>query len=122
MFAKLASVLVLGLVCCIATGCSMCCGLYDYHYPVVGGKHQRTNPEYGRVGSIYSDPTAGYGSTPLTNADVPDDSPGPININEGDEDQDNNDLDMGEPEVMPTPEPNQGSGVREIETSYGRPR
>ena len=39
-------------------GCSMCCGPYDYDYPNFGGKHQRTNPSYGRVGSIFSDPNA----------------------------------------------------------------
>ena len=39
-------------------GCSMCCGPYDYDYPNFGGKHQRSNPSYGRVGSIFSDPNA----------------------------------------------------------------
>ena len=34
----------------------MCCGPYDYHYPVFGGKFERANPEYGRVGSVFSDP------------------------------------------------------------------
>ena len=43
-------------------GCSMCCGPYDYHYPTFGGRVQRADPEYGRVGSIFSDPyTAGTG-------------------------------------------------------------
>ena len=42
-------------------GCSMCCGPYDYDYPTFGGKHQRVNPSYGRVGSIFSDPLASFG-------------------------------------------------------------
>jgi hypothetical protein len=36
----------------------MCCGPYDFDYPVAGGIHQRANPAYGRVGSIFSDPNA----------------------------------------------------------------
>jgi hypothetical protein len=36
----------------------MCCGPYDYHYPTMGGKHERVDPVYGRVGSILSDPLA----------------------------------------------------------------
>lgn len=47
------------LTCCGLTGCSMCCGPYDFHYPVFGGKLQRVDPTYGRVGSIFSDPNAG---------------------------------------------------------------
>ena len=43
------------------TGCSMCCGPYDFDYPNFGGKHQRVDPAYGRVGSIFSDPNAGFG-------------------------------------------------------------
>jgi len=39
-------------------GCSMCCGPYDYDYPTFGGKHQRVNSNWGRVGSIFSDPLA----------------------------------------------------------------
>jgi len=39
-------------------GCSMCCGPYDYDYPNFGGKHQRVDQSYGRVGSIFSDPNA----------------------------------------------------------------
>ena len=41
-------------------GCSMCCGPYDFDYPTFGGKHERVDRAYGRVGSIFSDPTAGY--------------------------------------------------------------
>ena len=41
-------------------GCSMCCGPFDFDYPNMGGKHERVDPQYGRVGSIFSDPNAGY--------------------------------------------------------------
>jgi len=46
-------------------GCSMCCGPFDYDYPVYGGKFERVDSSYGRVGSIFSDPNA------------PDDGPSP---------------------------------------------
>ena len=70
------------------TGCSMCCGDFDYHYPTRGGVYQRTNPEYGRVGSIYSDPMADPGVPALTNNDVPDDRQRrePIDLEGGDDD------------------------------------
>ena len=63
------------LVPLAASGCSMCCGPYDYEYPVFqNGKYVRTDPEYGRVGSIFSDPNAHQGTSPfLTNQDVPQD-------------------------------------------------
>lgn len=38
------------------SGCAMCCGPYDYHYPTFGGIVQRADPVWGRVGSLYSDP------------------------------------------------------------------
>lgn len=39
-------------------GCSMCCGPDDFNYPTYGGIHQRADPAWGRVGSIFSDPYA----------------------------------------------------------------
>lgn len=42
----------------LTMGCAMCCGPYDYHYPSFGGKHERIDPTYGRVGSVFSDPMA----------------------------------------------------------------
>ena len=49
-------------------GCSMCCGPYDYDYSNFGGKHQRVDPSYGRVGSIFSDPNASIdGDSPDSN-------------------------------------------------------
>ncbi|MEL7496488.1 MAG: hypothetical protein AAFN77_02690 [Planctomycetota bacterium] len=52
--------MLIALVILGAAGCSMCCGPYDYDYPTFGGKHQRVDPSHGRVGSIFSDPMAGY--------------------------------------------------------------
>ena len=50
--------LIAALFCFLSTGCSMCCGPYDYDYPDFGGKHQRQDRQHGRVGSILSDPLA----------------------------------------------------------------
>jgi hypothetical protein len=36
----------------------MCCGPHDYDYPNFGGKHERVDRSYGRVGSLFSDPMA----------------------------------------------------------------
>jgi hypothetical protein len=44
------------LVCMSMFGCSMCCGPTDFDYATFGGKHQRSNPSWGRVGSVFSDP------------------------------------------------------------------
>ena len=52
------SLLIAALVCFLSTGCSICCGPYDYDYPDFGGKHQRQDRRHGRVGSILSDPLA----------------------------------------------------------------
>jgi hypothetical protein len=43
------------------TGCSMCCGPHDFDYPTFGGKYERMDRAYGRVGSILSDPNAQFG-------------------------------------------------------------
>jgi len=45
----------------------MCCGPYDYHYPTFGGKHQRTDPTHGRVGSLFSDPNTTLGPSADSN-------------------------------------------------------
>lgn len=37
-------------------GCSMCCGTHDLDYPTYGGRHTRSDRQWGRVGSIFSDP------------------------------------------------------------------
>ncbi len=54
-----------------AVGCSMCCGPYDYDYPVFETRYGRMDPVYGRVGSIFSDPNVqADGPAPLTNDDA----------------------------------------------------
>lgn len=52
------SLAIAALICFLSTGCSMCCGPFDYDYPDFGGKHQRQDRRHGRVGSILSDPLA----------------------------------------------------------------
>jgi hypothetical protein len=52
----------------------MCCGPDLFTYPTFGGRVQRTDWEYGRVGSIYSDPTSG---SELSDAEYLDPTPGP---------------------------------------------
>lgn len=50
---------LLTLVAVISTpflsGCSTCCSTDDYNYPTYGGKWERTDRQYGRVGSIFTD-------------------------------------------------------------------
>jgi hypothetical protein len=50
------AVLIITALLASATGCSMCCGPFDYDYPAFGGKHPRADRSHGRVGSILSDP------------------------------------------------------------------
>ena len=42
----------------ISSGCSLCAPGYLCDYAGVGGKWQRTDPENGRVGSVFSDPNS----------------------------------------------------------------
>ena len=49
---------IAALICFSFTGCSICCGPFDYDYPDFGGKHERQDRRHGRVGSIFSDPLA----------------------------------------------------------------
>ena len=59
---RLAQLMFGAIMIACFTGCAICCGPYLDHYPTFGGKVQRTDPTWGRVGSIYSDPyTAGTG-------------------------------------------------------------
>lgn len=52
---RILSVLLLAVAAISQSGCAMCCGVDDYTYPTYGGKWQRTNAVYGRVGSTLSD-------------------------------------------------------------------
>ena len=66
------------------TGCSMCCGPFDYDYPTFGGKHLRGNRSHGRVGSILSDPlTTLSGPTADSNLTPP---PEPVETSSDDDD------------------------------------
>ncbi len=38
------------------SGCALCCSPYFDDYPNFGGRIQRSNAEWGRVGSVFSDP------------------------------------------------------------------
>ncbi len=51
-------ILTLTMMTLSFVGCSMCCGPFDFDYPTYGGIHQRSDPSYGRVGSVFSDPNA----------------------------------------------------------------
>lgn len=53
------TIVLLSLVTVCGMGCAMCCGPDMYTYPTFGGRVQRQDPEYGRVGSIFSDPADG---------------------------------------------------------------
>ena len=64
--------LALSMFAITLTGCSMCCGPYDYHYPTYGGRLQRANPTWGRVGSVLSDPYAAMGPSADSNLTAPD--------------------------------------------------
>ena len=87
------------IVCCGLTGCSSCCGPYDYHYPAFGGKHQRVDPTHGRLGSVFSDPNATFGPSADSNLEphpeieaptVPEDD----DIEDEDDDLEDLDLDL----------------------------
>lgn len=60
MMKRLSTILTVLIISSGTLGCSMCCGPYDFDYPTFGGKHERMDRSYGRVGSIFSDPNAGY--------------------------------------------------------------
>lgn len=57
------SLIPVALAAVCLSGCAMCCGPDMYTYPTHGGRIQRSDLEYGRVGSIYSDPVLDSGVT-----------------------------------------------------------
>lgn len=59
--ARYSKLCLVALIGSISSGCAMCCGPDMYTYPTHGGRIQRSDPEYGRVGSIYSDPVLDSG-------------------------------------------------------------
>jgi hypothetical protein len=50
VFCRLACVVLIAL----STGCAMCANCDDETYPADGGRWQRVDPFYGRVGSIFT--------------------------------------------------------------------
>ncbi len=56
-----------GLAVSALTGCSMCCGPHDFDYPTFGGKHERVDRQWGRVGSPFSDPNVVVGPSADSN-------------------------------------------------------
>lgn len=97
------NLLILLVVCPVLwTGCSLCCGPYDYEYPMMDNpNYTRMDPEYGRVGSIYSDPSVVIGPAPKTNADIPIEEDPEDELDEELPDDPNFDLDT---ETSTTPE------------------
>ena len=81
------------IVCGGLTGCSSCCGPYDYHYPTFGGKHQRVDPTYGRVGSVFSDPNTTLGPSADSNLEPHPATESPRTPADDDIDDDLEDLD-----------------------------
>lgn len=66
------SLLIISMLLTGASGCSMCCGPFDYDYPTFGGKHPRAVRSHGRVGSILSDPlTSITGASSDSNLEAP---------------------------------------------------
>ncbi|MEZ6095783.1 MAG: hypothetical protein R3C03_16390 [Pirellulaceae bacterium] len=50
-----------GFAATTLTGCALCCSPYLDDYPTYGGRVQRIDQEYGRVGSVFSDPNMAGG-------------------------------------------------------------
>jgi len=99
------------------TGCSMCCGPYDYEYPMMESTtYPRIDPEYGRVGSIFSDPNVGMGSVPRTNADLPVETPESANDLE-DDGLDDPDFDNDIQDTLPGPDDPSINPQGDIDTS-----
>ena len=119
------------MICLLAlpvaiSGCAMCCGPDDFSYPMFDNcNYPRLNPEYGRVGSVFSDPNVPIGLAPLTNADVPrdDDSLDPLNTAPLDDPEFNRPIDPNDPKLDPEVDPFQpGAGDEDIDTAAERPR
>ena len=64
---KTLAVLVGVVLLSASSGCSICCAPYINHYESWGGVRERVDPVYGRVGSIFSDPTE-PGGVPIDNS------------------------------------------------------
>ena len=91
----IAYIAILTLTLGTAYGCASCADTNDYDYPNFGGKHQRVNPTYGRVGSIFSDPNANsFGPSADSNLKAPDSPRAPEPIEDTDIGEEETELDI----------------------------
>ena len=88
------------------SGCAMCCGPYDYHYPTFGGIVQRADPVWGRVGSPYSDPGQFGGPSADYNLAPQEYNPTKSDFDDGIDDLEP--LDVGDEDLDPIDPPNGG--------------
>lgn len=65
-----ASYLILTLTTMAMVGCSTCAAPHDFDYPTYGGIHQRSDPTYGRLGSLFSDPNTPVGPSADSNLEA----------------------------------------------------
>ena len=101
---KLCIIFAIAAVGVSMLGCSMCCGPYDFDYPTYGGKHERVDRAYGRVGSIFSDPNAGvYGESADSNL-----IPQPALRSTGSGAEGGDSIDDGMESITPKPVPDSG--------------
>ena len=98
---RTSAIILLSIVSICGLGCAMCCGPDMYTYPTYGGRVQRSDPEYGRVGSIYSD------TTPIGFASSPNQIPSIVALpTETLEPRPTEELEKPLPKTQPTPAPN----------------
>ncbi len=64
----------------LSTGCTLCAPGYLCDYAGVGGKWQRSDPENGRVGSIFSDPNSVVAASHGSASHHPAEAASPIEI------------------------------------------
>ncbi len=51
------SLLLIAIASCFgASGCALCCSPFDHDYATYGSRTPRMDQQYGRVGSVFSDP------------------------------------------------------------------
>lgn len=87
-------------------GCATCCSPDLYNYPTYGGRYERVDRAYGRVGSIFSDPNA------LSGSPAPRESGEPVQVLPGN---------TGSQEPMELPPPKQGNSQPEVPESIKTP-
>jgi len=102
------AICLIGAACIVTTGCSMCCGPFDYDYPTFGGNRPRVDRSHGRVGSPFSDP-AGNIAGPSADSNLTPVEPAPdLDLSEGDDFDNGLEEDLGDPEGLGEKEPQSG--------------